>query len=74
MPVSWNQFTPANVRDAWKTGNNLNKGCTTASYTGGNPSGPQDLKRSIVDASGNIKQGLTNGADNALADSVLVAS
>ena len=70
MPVSFNQFTPANVRDAWKTGNNLNGGCTTSLYTGGNPTNANQLKRSIVDASGNIKQGLTNAADNDLADSV----
>ena len=73
MPVSWNQFIPANVRAAWKTGNNLNGGCTTASYTGGNPSGPQDLKRSIVDESGNIKKGLTNFTDDNLKESVLIA-
>ena len=73
MPVSWNQFIPANVRAAWKTGGNLNQSCTTDSYTGGNPSGPQDLKRSIVDAAGNIKKGLTNFGDDNLKESVLIA-
>lgn len=70
MPVSWNQFKPSNLRAAWRSGGNLKSACTTASYDGGDPSSADDLKRSIVDAFGNIKKGLTNAADTDLKESV----
>ena len=73
MAVSWALFIPGNLRAGWKTGANLNDACPTASYTGGNPSSAADLKRSIVDANGNLKQGLTTADDTNIKDSILLA-
>ena len=68
--MSWNQFTPANVRAAWKNGPNLKPGCTGPTYSGGNPTAPTDLKASMLDGSNNLKKGLTNAADNGLKERI----
>lgn len=64
MAVNWNQFRPANLRRCWHDGTNLKPSCTTSLYTGGNPTAANQLKRSVVDAAGNVKKSMTNAADS----------
>jgi len=62
--VSWTDFKPGNLRRAWHDGNgNLRAGCTTQSYSGGDPAAAGDIKSSIVDRSGKLRRGLCTGAE-----------
>jgi len=62
--VNWTRFVPAFLRDAFKdSSGNLKPSVTTDSYTGGNPDGPEDLKPSIVNPDGSLKDGLCLGDD-----------
>lgn len=66
MPaVSWNQFRPSRLKSCWTTngGQDLKSNCTTESYDGGDPSSAADLKTSIVDRDGNLREGLCHDGD-----------
>ena len=70
MPVSFTAFQPAVLKPGWTNGANLKPSCTTASYTGGNPTVATQLKPSICDyQTGNLREGLV--VNNALKPSLL---
>lgn len=73
MAVSFNQLIPGNLRSCFTTGANLNASLVTSNYTGGTPTNANQLKRSIVDAAGNVKKSLTNSDDTNLHATVLIA-
>jgi len=63
--VAWSDFKPANLKKGWLTsdGSDLKPGCTTDSYSGGNPSASGDLKASLIDSAGNLKQGIVSDGE-----------
>ncbi len=62
--VSWTEFKAGNLKKGWHDGSgNLKSGCTTSSYTGGDPSSAADIKSSIVNSAGKIRSGMCTDGD-----------
>jgi len=63
--VAWSDFKPADLKKGWLTSDSsdLKPGCTTDSYSGGNPSASGDLKSSLIDSDGNLKEGIVEDGE-----------